>query len=86
MAKRDFELAQAWMTVFLRLHFDDLLVAPHSVSHPSSGLGPTGRGGREETLAALAEWRTHLVAERERLDGLVGYCAGVVGFLRSPRT
>lgn len=35
---------------------------------------------------ALGEWKAYQARERERLDDLVGYCAGVVGFLRSPRT
>lgn len=67
IARRDYELIQAWMTVFLRLHFD-LVMA------------------NESLLAALSEWKQHQGKERERLDDLVGYCGGVVGFLRSPRT
>lgn len=39
-----------------------------------------------ELLAALAEWKKNQERESARLDGLVGYCSGVVGFLRSPRT
>ncbi|KAK4125507.1 Utp21-domain-containing protein [Parathielavia appendiculata] len=67
IARRDYELTQAWMTVFLRLHFD-LVMA------------------NESLLQALAEWKEYQARERERLDDLVGYCGGVVGFLRSPRT
>ncbi|KAL2136753.1 hypothetical protein VTI74DRAFT_1794 [Chaetomium olivicolor] len=67
IAKRDYELTQAWMTVFLRLHFD-LVMANQSL------------------LNALAEWKEYQAKERDRLDDLVGYCGGVVGFLRSPRT
>lgn len=67
VARRDYELTQAWMTVFLRLHFD-LVMA------------------NDELLAALGEWKEYQAKERERLDDLVGYCGGVVGFLRSPRT
>jgi U3 small nucleolar RNA-associated protein 21 len=65
-ARRDYELTQAWMAVFLRLHHD-LVAADPALLH------------------ALAEWREHQTRERDRLDGLVGYCGGVVGFLRSPR-
>lgn len=36
-------------------------------------------------MAALGEWKEQQAQESERLDGLVGYCSGVVGFLRSPR-
>ncbi|EAQ87231.1 hypothetical protein CHGG_03850 [Chaetomium globosum CBS 148.51] len=67
VARRDYELTQAWMTVFLRLHFD-LVMA------------------NESLLEALGEWKQYQGKERERLDDLVGYCGGVVGFLRSPRT
>jgi len=67
VARRDYELTQAWMTVFLRLHFDLIME-------------------NESLLRALATWREHQEKEKERLDGLVGYCGGVVGFLRSPRT
>ncbi|KAH6895525.1 Utp21 specific WD40 associated putative domain-containing protein [Thelonectria olida] len=66
-ARRDYELMQAWMTVFLRLHFDLVME-------------------NETLLAALGEWKAYQVKECARLDGLVGYCSGVVGFLRSPRT
>jgi U3 small nucleolar RNA-associated protein 21 len=37
-------------------------------------------------LAALKEWKQLQGRESARLDDLVGYCSGVVGFLRSPRT
>ncbi len=67
VARRDYELAQAWMTVFLRLHFD--------VVTENAGV-----------VEALREWKGEQEREGARLDGLVGYCSGVVGFLRSPRT
>jgi len=67
VARRDYELAQAWMTVFLRLHVEDVM-------------------GSEVLLGALRDWRALQERERSRLDELVGYCGGVVGFLRSPRT
>lgn len=67
VARRDYELTQAWMTVFLRLHFDLVM-------------------GSEVLLAELARWKVQHAREKERLDNLVGYCGGVVAFLRSPRT
>lgn len=66
-ARRDYELTQAWMTVFLRLHFDVVMES-------------------EDLLAALSEWKEYQEKECSRLDGLVGYCSGVVTFLRNPRT
>lgn len=65
--RRDYELNQAWMTVFLRLHFDLVL-------------------GSASLLSALQEWKTQQEQEGSRLNELVGYCGGVVTFLRSPRT
>jgi U3 small nucleolar RNA-associated protein 21 len=66
-ARRDYELTQAWMAVFLRLHFDIITE-------------------NEALLAALRRWKEQQERESARLDGLVGYCSGVVGFLRNPRT
>jgi U3 small nucleolar RNA-associated protein 21 len=65
--KRDYELVQAWMAVFLRVHVDSIT-------------------GDEEVAEALREWRAEMAQEGKRLSELVGFCAGVVGFLRSPRT
>lgn len=65
--RRDYELTQAWMTVFLRLQFDIVME-------------------NDDVLAELKKWKTYQEQEADRLDNLVGYCGGVVGFLRSPRT
>lgn len=65
--KRDYELVQAWMTVFLRLHSDSVALD-------------------ERLVEALRRWRTVQEREGQRLGDLVGYCSGVVGFLRNPRT
>jgi U3 small nucleolar RNA-associated protein 21 len=67
VARRDYELTQAWMAVFLRLHFDLILES-------------------DTLMGALKEWKQHQGEECNRLDNLVGYCGGVVSFLRSPRT
>jgi U3 small nucleolar RNA-associated protein 21 len=66
-ARKDYELTQAWMTVFLRLHFDLVME-------------------NKALLNALEEWKEQQEKECNRLDDLVGYCSGVVTFLRSPRT
>ncbi|KAH0531999.1 hypothetical protein TsFJ059_000749 [Trichoderma semiorbis] len=66
-ARKDYELTQAWMTVFLRLHFDMVME-------------------NKTLLKALEEWKGQQEKECYRLDDLVGYCSGVVSFLRSPRT
>lgn len=66
-ARKDYELTQAWMTVFLRLHFDLVMENP-------------------VLLSTLKEWKVQQERECNRLADLVGYCSGVVGFIRSPRT
>ncbi|KAI1179416.1 WD domain-containing protein [Nemania sp. FL0916] len=67
IARRDYELTQAWMAVFLRLHFDLIIES-------------------DILMSALREWKQWQAEEHNRLDGLLGYCSGVVNFLRSPRT
>lgn len=64
--KRDYELVQAWMAVFLRIHGESV---------------PTNPDLRE----ALVEWREGQERESKRISDLVGFCGGVVGFLRSGR-
>ncbi|KAG9240923.1 Utp21 specific WD40 associated putative domain-containing protein [Calycina marina] len=64
-ARRDYELVQAWMAVFLRLHSD-------AISHDS------------EVVSALGEWRQCQEKEGRRIGELIGFCNGVVPFLRNP--
>lgn len=66
--KQDYELVQAWMSVFLKLH-SDVVVA----------------GVDTGVAEALREWRSWQAVEGRRLGELVGWCAGVSGFLRSAR-
>ncbi|KAL2002534.1 hypothetical protein VTN02DRAFT_6557 [Thermoascus thermophilus] len=76
-SKRDFELVNAWMAVFLRLHGDVV------------GGGAEMAAGEQEGLqalhGALSDWRVEQQREGKRLAELVGYCRGVVSFLRSAR-
>jgi U3 small nucleolar RNA-associated protein 21 len=65
--KKDYELVQAWVNVFLKLHSDAITHDP-------------------ELVAALKAWKEEQHKEGKRLGELVGYCGGVVGFLRNPRT
>ena len=64
--RRDYELVQAWMAVFLKLH----------------GESVSGDAG---VVEALRKWRTEQGEESRRLGELIGYCGGVVNFLRSSR-
>ncbi|KAL3451339.1 Utp21 specific WD40 associated putative domain-containing protein [Aspergillus insuetus] len=71
---RDFELVNAWMAVFLRIHSD-------VVSESSASSLDTDSKLRN----SLHKWSLVQQREVQRLASLVGYCRGVVGFLRSPR-
>ncbi|KAL6718259.1 rRNA-processing protein utp21 [Lecanora helva] len=76
--KRDYELVQAWMSVFLRLWGESIV----------GGDDDDGGGGREwngELRERLKEWRSEQEREGKRLGELVGFCGGVLGFLRSGR-
>ncbi|KAK3710869.1 rRNA-processing protein utp21 [Vermiconidia calcicola] len=64
--RRDFELGQAWMAVFWRIHGDVIV-------------------GDEGLRVAVQEWRDAMEGEKRRVMGLVGYCSGVVGYLRAAR-
>lgn len=72
--RRDFELVNAWMAVFLRIHADTVRLC-------------SDRGEPEYHLLreALASWAREQQQEGKRLADRVGYCRGVVGFLRSAR-
>ncbi|KAJ5885331.1 hypothetical protein N7495_009841 [Penicillium taxi] len=72
--KRDFELVNAWMAVFLKIHADTVGLCSHREE-------PEYRLLRD----ALSSWASEQEQEGKRLAGLVGYCRGVVGFLRSAR-
>ncbi|OQE21705.1 hypothetical protein PENSTE_c011G03478 [Penicillium steckii] len=73
-SRRDFELVNAWMAVLLKIHADTVGLCAH-------------RDEPEYRLLrnALAAWAKEQEQEGKRLAGLVGYCRGVVGFLRSAR-
>ncbi|KAL4889301.1 Utp21 specific WD40 associated putative domain-containing protein [Aspergillus ambiguus] len=72
--KKDFELVNAWMAVLLNVHADT--IAQCSKSNSSESM---------ELREVLASWSQAQQREGQRLAGMVGYCRGVVGFLRSPR-
>ena len=91
--KRDYEVVQAWMAVFLRCHGE---VIQEAVAGGNSDDGNGGmdvdeddnddiqRGG-VALIQAVKTWKQSADRERERLNALVGYCSGVLGFLRSAR-
>ncbi|KAL4911641.1 hypothetical protein BDW74DRAFT_11335 [Aspergillus multicolor] len=72
--RKDFELTNAWMAVFLKIHSDVVAVC----CDPSEGTD-------NRLSESLDLWRRVQLAESQRLASLVGYCRGVIGFLRSSR-
>ena len=70
--KRDYELVQTWMSVFLRCHGGEIA---------------REEGGEEKAdlREGLRAWRAEQGREGKRLADLVGYCSGVLGWLRSAR-
>ena len=77
-ARKNFELVNTWMAVFLRVHADAV--------GGSFGILEGNKSNLNSTLqAALTEWKDEQEREGRRLAELVGYCRGIVGFLRSIR-
>lgn len=70
--KRDYELVQTWMAVFLKCHGDSIIVATENEES----------GGMRK---CLEEWREVAREEGARLGAKVGFCMGVVGWVRSER-
>jgi U3 small nucleolar RNA-associated protein 21 len=75
-SKRDFELINAWMAAFLRIHGDVI----GRVWETTTEDAPL-----QMLQAALAAWKFEQQMEAKRLSGLTSYCRGVVAFLRSSR-
>lgn len=71
-SRRDYELVQTWINVFLKCHSEAVV---------DDAGGREGRGLRR----VLGEWSVEQKREASRLAELVGYCAGVGEFLRSGR-
>jgi U3 small nucleolar RNA-associated protein 21 len=73
--KRDFELINAWMALFLRVHGDVIGKMWDSAAECDESL--------QILQAALMAWKVEQQREAKRLSELMGYCRGIVGFLRS---
>lgn len=77
--RKDYELVQTWMTVFLRIHGDVL----------GDAVEAEGDGNEDEDgprlVRVMKEWRAEQKSEQKRLGELTGYCIGVSTFLRSGR-
>jgi len=82
--KRDYELVQAWMAVFLKVH-GEVLQEVVGARLEGGDLSEEELIGGERLVESVKRWRSSAERERERLGQLVGYCTGVVGWLRSAR-
>lgn len=83
--KKDFELVQAWMAVFLRVHGESVVVGDGGEDGEDGEGTGDGVGEGEGLREALREWREEQEREAGRMAELVGFCGGVLGFLRSGR-
>lgn len=87
---RDWELVNAWMSVFLKVH-GELVIEICTLAPPPPLNEDTPRKGRltkrqkraERFRDTIYEWRRESAREAQRIADLAGYCAGVVGFLRT---
>jgi U3 small nucleolar RNA-associated protein 21 len=77
--RKDFELANAWMAVVLKVH-SDLIWGDGDLSSAASDKDLVGA-----LRTALMGWKQEQESEARRLSELMGYCRGIVGFLRSSR-
>ena len=82
--KRDYELVQAWMAVFLRCHGEVLQEAVR-MSQNIDEAEQEDALHAADLIKAVKAWRNVQKREAQRLGNMVGYCTGVVGFLRSAR-
>lgn len=73
--KRDFELVMVWMGVWVKCHGSLLL---------SNGMEDEEDGDEalDELRESLARWKAEATRATERLEGLVGFVGGVLGWVR----
>ncbi|KAF3910388.1 hypothetical protein ABW20_dc0102170 [Dactylellina cionopaga] len=93
-SRKDYELVLTWMRVFLKIHGE--IIAKEEKELEKSDGGSDGDDSDDEEMLgfrqdkptikdALQEYREEMRQEAGRVGELVGYCGGVLGFLRSGR-
>jgi U3 small nucleolar RNA-associated protein 21 len=80
--RRDFELVQAWMAVFLRVHGDVLLSSGDDGDDDSDS---ESQASSSKIRKALEEWREVSEEVVHATRKRAGYVRGLVGFLRAGR-
>lgn len=79
-------MVNAWMAVFLRVHADAVeATRSRDLRDDDEMNDDQGRTRSTRLQMALSEWKVEQEREGRRLAELVGYCRGIVGFLRSTR-
>lgn len=73
--KRDFELVNSFMACFLRMHGDVVQESEEEEEEDDD----------DNLKSTMRRWDQAMRREEERLGQLVGYCKGVIDFLRSSR-
>ncbi|KAF3939697.1 hypothetical protein ABW19_dt0206438 [Dactylella cylindrospora] len=94
-SRRDYELVLTWMRVFLKIHGE--IIAKEYEELQKSDEDDEGNDEDSDSdmldfkqekptiQDALREYREEIKQESGRVSELVGYCGGVLGFLRSGR-
>ncbi|KAF3916307.1 hypothetical protein ABW21_db0203543 [Orbilia brochopaga] len=93
-SRKDYELVLTWMRVFLKIHGgtianeeEELAKVDQSEDDGDSDdeLSMLRKQQQPTVKDALQEYREEMKQEAGRVGELVGYCSGVLGFLRSGR-
>ncbi|EPS38443.1 hypothetical protein H072_7811 [Dactylellina haptotyla CBS 200.50] len=94
--RKDYELVLTWMRVFLKIHGEIISKEEEELERLGDGSENEDDDSDDEMLQfrqqdnptikdALQEYKDEMKQEAGRVGELVGYCGGVLGFLRSGR-
>ncbi|KAK6341649.1 hypothetical protein TWF696_008718 [Orbilia brochopaga] len=96
-SRKDYELVLTWMRVFLKIHGGTIANEEEELAKNNQDDEEDEDSDDDEEMAAfrkaqqptvkdaLQEYREEMKQEAGRVGELVGYCSGVLGFLRSGR-
>ncbi|KAF3220000.1 hypothetical protein TWF191_007573 [Orbilia oligospora] len=95
-SRKDYEFVLAWMRVFLKIHGETVAKEEEELAKAEDSEAEDEEDSDDDEMAdlrdekptvkeALQEYREEMKQEAGRVSELVGYCGGVLGFLRSSR-
>ncbi|KAK6347828.1 hypothetical protein TWF718_005652 [Orbilia javanica] len=95
-SRKDYELVLTWMRVFLKIHGEAVAKEEEELAKAEDSEGEDEEDSDDDEMAefrdekptvkeALQEYKEEMKQESGRVSELVGYCGGVLGFLRSSR-